>query len=61
MAKDSIYDIEEAGEVFKCQSKLYEVNNPKVKIHVVEVGPSSGKPMLLIHGFPDFWYLFRYV
>ena len=30
-----------------------------VRLHVVEAGPSSGRPVLLLHGFPEFWYGWR--
>lgn len=28
----------------------------KVRLHVVEAGPPSGDPVILLHGFPEFWY-----
>jgi pimeloyl-ACP methyl ester carboxylesterase len=30
-----------------------------VRLHVVEAGPASGRPVLLLHGFPEFWYGWR--
>lgn len=27
-----------------------------VRLHVAEAGPESGSPVLLLHGFPEFWY-----
>jgi pimeloyl-ACP methyl ester carboxylesterase len=27
-----------------------------IKLHVVQAGPQSGVPVLLLHGFPEFWY-----
>lgn len=27
-----------------------------VTLHVVLAGPPAGRPVLLLHGFPDFWY-----
>src|SRR5689334_8376156 len=27
-----------------------------VKLHIVQDGPKSGPPVLLLHGFPEFWY-----
>ncbi|HKQ67711.1 MAG TPA: alpha/beta hydrolase [Polyangiaceae bacterium] len=29
-------------------------------IHYVTAGPASGKKVLLLHGFPEFWYGWRY-
>ena len=26
-----------------------------VRLHVVQAGPKDGKPVILLHGFPDFW------
>ncbi|MCA9911937.1 MAG: alpha/beta fold hydrolase, partial [Anaerolineae bacterium] len=27
-----------------------------VQLHVVTAGPTDGEPILLLHGFPEFWY-----
>ena len=27
-----------------------------IKIHVVQAGPKSGVPVVLLHGLPEFWY-----
>src|SRR6187551_1547295 len=32
---------------------------PQVQLHVVEAGPADGKPVLLLHGFPEFWWGWR--
>ncbi len=32
---------------------------PAVRLHVVEAGPADGKPVLLLHGFPEFWWGWR--
>ena len=29
-------------------------------IHVVQAGPLTGPPVILLHGFPEFWYGWRY-
>ncbi len=40
--------------------ELIRVNN--VQIHLVSMGPVNDKtPILLLHGFPDFYYGFRYL
>lgn len=31
-----------------------------VKLHVVFAGPVGGEPVILIHGFPEFWYMWRH-
>ena len=30
-----------------------------INLHVVQSGPKSGVPVVLLHGFPEFWYGFR--
>ena len=30
-----------------------------IKLHVVQAGPKSGVPVVLLHGFPEFWYGWR--
>ena len=27
-----------------------------IQLHVVQAGPNSGIPIMLLHGFPEFWY-----
>lgn len=27
-----------------------------IRLHLVEAGPKSGIPVILLHGFPEFWY-----
>lgn len=31
-----------------------------VALHVAEAGPPDGEPVILLHGFPEFWYGWRY-
>lgn len=26
------------------------------ELHVIKAGPEGGQPVLLLHGFPEFWY-----
>jgi pimeloyl-ACP methyl ester carboxylesterase len=35
------------------------INTNNVRLHVVQAGPKSGTPVLLLHGFPEFWYGWR--
>ncbi|MCC6498810.1 MAG: alpha/beta hydrolase [Anaerolineales bacterium] len=30
-----------------------------VRLHVVQAGPKSGIPVVLLHGFPEFWFAWR--
>jgi epoxide hydrolase 4 len=34
----------------------HSVDVGDVALHVVEAGPAGGPPVLLLHGFPEFWY-----
>lgn len=31
----------------------------EVTLHVVMAGPADGQPVVLLHGFPEFWYAWR--
>uniref|UniRef100_A0A1I7T4J5 AB hydrolase-1 domain-containing protein n=1 Tax=Caenorhabditis tropicalis TaxID=1561998 RepID=A0A1I7T4J5_9PELO len=31
-----------------------------IRMHYVEEGPSDGDVLLMVHGFPEFWYSWRY-
>lgn len=35
------------------------VNTNGIKLHVVKAGPEEGPLVLLLHGFPEFWYGWR--
>jgi pimeloyl-ACP methyl ester carboxylesterase len=39
-------------------SQLVEVGD--INLHVVFAGPEDGEPVILIHGFPEFWYMWRH-
>src|SRR5438270_11442431 len=34
-------------------------HNNSIALHVVLAGPTSGKPLILLHGFPEFWFAWR--
>src|SRR5512142_2458280 len=38
----------------KLKHNYIETNG--VRLHVVQAGPKSGIPVILLHGFPEFWY-----
>jgi epoxide hydrolase 4 len=35
------------------------INTNGIRLHVVQAGPKSGSPVLLLHGFPEFWHGWR--
>ena len=36
------------------------VEGSGVRLHVVEDGPPDGRPVLFLHGFPEFWWSWRH-
>ncbi len=36
------------------ESQFVESNG--IKLHVITAGPKDGQPVVLLHGFPEFWY-----
>ena len=46
---------EELGTAFR--EEMVTANG--VKLHVVIAGPDDGKPIILLHGYPEFWYAWR--
>ncbi len=37
-----------------------ELDGRGVRLHAVQAGPESGFPVILLHGFPEFWYGWRH-
>ena len=35
------------------------IQTNSIRLHVVQAGPKSGIPVVLLHGFPEFWYGWR--
>jgi pimeloyl-ACP methyl ester carboxylesterase len=38
----------------------HEARLPGARIHYVAAGPAAGPPVVLLHGFPELWYSWRY-
>ena len=39
------------------QFRILHINH--IALHVVLAGPASGKPLIFLHGFPEFWFAWR--
>src|SRR5215469_14658412 len=37
--------------------RVFHING--IALHVVFAGPASGKPLIFLHGFPEFWFAWR--
>jgi len=44
--------------VIETRSQRISANG--IELHVVTAGPKDGHPVILLHGFPDFWYGWRH-
>lgn len=42
----------------KYEESYIETN--RIRLHVMQAGPKSGPPVILLHGFPEFWYGWRH-
>ena len=38
----------------------HDVNTNGIRLHVVQAGPQNGPLVILLHGFPEFWYGWRH-
>lgn len=36
------------------------IDLPALRMHYVTSGPANGNPVVLLHGFPEFWYCWRF-
>ena len=37
--------------------RVFHING--IALHVVLAGPANGKPLMFLHGFPEFWFAWR--
>jgi pimeloyl-ACP methyl ester carboxylesterase len=40
--------------------RFQSLNCGEVALHVADAGPASGPPVILLHGFPEFWFGWRH-
>ena len=52
-------EIVAASREFDTPFRRVFVDANGVKLHVVIAGPDDGKPIILLHGYPEFWYAWR--
>lgn len=50
---DSVAIAEKRHDI-ELESSLVPVNG--IQLHVVQAGPKDGKPVILLHGYPEFWF-----
>jgi pimeloyl-ACP methyl ester carboxylesterase len=41
------------------ETRLGFVQLPALRLHVAQAGPAAGPPVVLLHGFPEFWWGWR--
>ena len=46
-------------DLIRCNTETTYIETNGIKLHVVMAGPEDGQPVLLLHGFPEFWYGWR--
>jgi pimeloyl-ACP methyl ester carboxylesterase len=39
------------------ESRVFQLNG--ISLHVVLAGPANSKPLIFLHGFPEFWFAWR--
>ena len=54
--RDAVAAAEETLNI-KLESRMVSVG--KIALHVVLAGPADGEPVILLHGYPEFWYAWR--
>jgi len=54
--RDAVAAAEEQWDI-ELESRMVSVGD--VSLHVVLAGPADGKPVILLHGYPEFWYSWR--
>lgn len=47
------------ADIFPLGLEHSDIKTNGIRLHVVQAGPKSGPPVILLHGFPEFWYGWR--
>ena len=47
------------GNVIRSPLEFRFVQSNGIRLHVVLAGPTRGKPLIFLHGFPEFWFAWR--
>lgn len=53
-------DVSIAEEQIGMELESQRVDVGDVTLHVVFAGPEDGRPVILLHGFPEFWFAWRH-
>lgn len=48
-----------AADDFEAKVEHGNFDSGGVRIHYAAYGPKDGRPVVMLHGFPDFWYTWR--
>ena len=46
--------------MIKADLKKHFIETNSIRLHVVEAGKADGPLLIFLHGFPEFWYAWRY-
>ncbi len=46
-------------DIISIQLEHQTIETNGIKLHVVQAGPEDGQLILLLHGFPEFWYAWK--
>lgn len=56
----SVFPLPTIGDITQEINHRY-VTARGVRFHLAEAGPADGEPLVLLHGFPQHWYLWRHL
>ena len=46
----------DGGNKLLMELEYSHIKTNGIQLHIVQVGPKSGIPVMFLHGFPEFWY-----
>ncbi len=57
--RPAVDEIALAQAALGIELESHRIDTGEITLHVVMAGPKDGPPVLLLHGFPEFWYSWR--